>query len=239
MDVTDRAQVHAALGDRHRLQMIDELMLSDRSFAELATVAGLPGNLAAHHLGVLEAAGLIERHASEGDRRRRYVSLRRDRLEESLRSHLPTPRRVLFLCTHNSARSQFAAALWQERTGLTADSAGTEPADRVDPGAVKVAAEFGLDLRRARPKRWSDIAALPDLVISVCDRAHEAGVPFTGPSLHWSIPDPVVSGEPEAFRASFSSIRARVDDLAAASLGRIDPHDPAPQRAPHQHGATP
>lgn len=216
MQVAERAQVHAALGDRHRLLMVDELLLSDRTFQELAFAAGLPGNLAAHHLGVLEAAGLIERHASEGDKRRRYISLRRDRLDDSVRSHLPAPDRVIFLCTHNSARSQFAAALWQARTGLAADSAGTEPAARVNPGAVAAAAEFGLDLRTASPKGWSDIGAVPDLVISVCDRAHETGVPFTGPSLHWSIPDPVVSGSPGAFRSSFVAISSRIDDLAAA-----------------------
>lgn len=229
MDVSGRARIHAALGDRHRLLMVDELMLSDRTFQELATAADLPGNLAAHHLGVLEAAGLIERHASEGDQRRRYVSLRRDRLDDTLRSHVPAPARVVFLCTHNSARSQFAAALWHERTGLAADSAGTEPAERVNPGAVEAAAEYGLDLHDSKPKRWSDIAALPDLIISVCDRAHEAGVPFDGPSLHWSIPDPVVSGEPAAFRSSFAAIRARVEDLVSASLPPGHPLDP-------QHG---
>jgi ArsR family transcriptional regulator, arsenate/arsenite/antimonite-responsive transcriptional repressor / arsenate reductase (thioredoxin) len=218
MDVAERARIHAALGDRHRLVMVDGLMLSDRTFQELAMVAGLPGNLAAHHLRVLEAAGLIERHTSEGDQRRRYISLLRDRLDDTLRPHRPLPERVIFLCTHNSARSQFAAALWRARTGLAADSAGTEPADRVNPGAVEAAAAFGLDLRSARPKRWIDIAGMPDLVVSVCDRAHEAGVPFTGPSLHWSVPDPVVSGEPEAFRASFGSISARIEDLVAASL---------------------
>ena len=235
MEVAERARVHAALGDRHRLLMIDELRLSDRTFQELASAAGLPGNLAAHHLGVLEAAGLIERHASEGDQRRRYVALRRARLAESVRPHLPTPSRVIFLCTHNSARSQFAAALWQARTGLAADSAGTEPADRVNPGAVAAAAEFGLDLRAAVPKGWSDITALPDLVVSVCDRAHETGVPFSGPSLHWSIPDPVTSAEPGAFHSSFVSISARIDDLAAASSAQ-----PGLQHAtPHQHGEQP
>jgi protein-tyrosine-phosphatase len=226
MDVAARARIHAALGDRHRLLMVDELMLSDRTFQELAIAADLPGNLAAHHLGVLEAAGLIERHASEGDQRRRYVSLRRDRLDDTVRPHVPTPAHVVFLCTHNSARSQFAAALWHERTGLAADSAGTDPAEHVNAGAVEAAAEYGLDLGEAKPKRWSDVAAMPDLVVSVCDRAHEAGVPFDGPSLHWSIPDPVVSGEPAAFRSSFAAIRARIEDLATASLPHSRPFGP-------------
>ena len=81
MNLDERSTVHAALGDRNRLAMVDELSLSDRTFQELAQSSGLPGNLAAHHLAVLEAAGLIERRVSEGDRRRRYISLRVERLE--------------------------------------------------------------------------------------------------------------------------------------------------------------
>jgi hypothetical protein len=50
----------------------------------------------------------------------------------------------------------------------------------------------------------------------VCDRAHEAGLPFSSPSAHWSVPDPVLDGRPEAFRTAFSSIAERIDQLTAA-----------------------
>jgi ArsR family transcriptional regulator, arsenate/arsenite/antimonite-responsive transcriptional repressor / arsenate reductase (thioredoxin) len=213
MKVDDRAQVHAALGDPSRLRMIDELQLGDRTFQELANAAGLPGNAAAHHLGVLESAGLIERRVSEGDRRRRYITLRPERLGGLLRVQPVTPATVLFVCTHNSARSQFAAALWHRRTGGEADSAGTHPSERVDPRAVRTAEQYELDLAGARPKGYASVRGAPDLVISVCDRAHEAGLPFPAPSLHWSVPDPVRAGTRSAFRAAFADIAARIDRL--------------------------
>ncbi len=159
MNLDDRVRVHAALGDPHRLQIVDGLAASDRTFQELATLVGLPGNAAAHHLQVLETAGLIERRVSEGDRRRRYITLRRERLAEAVPSlDLATPA-VLFVCTHNSARSQFAAALWRQRTGGFADSAGTDPAGRVHPDAIRVAAELGVDLRDAEPKGYDAVVA--------------------------------------------------------------------------------
>jgi protein-tyrosine-phosphatase len=217
MNLDERARVHAALGDPHRLRMVDELLLGDRTFLELAAAAALPGNAAAHHLGVLEAAGLIERRVSEGDHRRRYVRLRRDRLEGLVAPPSLAPRNILFVCTHNSARSQFAAALWRRRTELPAASAGSEPAPRVHPGAVRAAADFGLDLAGAVPRGYDAVTEAPDLVVSVCDRAREAGVPFDAPALHWSVPDPVRTGTGAAFRAAFADIADRVERLAAAT----------------------
>ena len=154
---------------------------------------------------------------SEGDRRRRYISLRRERLDGLVGPHPVAPRMVLFVCTHNSARSQFAAARWRQVTGLAAESAGTAPADRVHPGAVRAAARFEVDLSRERPRGYDAIAHVPDLIVSVCDRARESGLPFTSPSLHWSVPDPVRAGTSAAFRAAFAEIVERIDDLAAAT----------------------
>ncbi len=221
MDLDERATTYAALGDRQRLAMVDALALGDRTFQELMELAGLPGNLAAHHLGVLEAAGLIERRVSDGDHRRRYISLRPERLEGLLPLPQVTARAILFVCTHNSARSQFAAALWRLRTGDDADSAGTEPAPRVHPAAIEAADEWGLDLRGAVPKGYDAPSRAPDLVVSVCDRAREAAPASPAPALHWSVPDPVVAGDMPAFRASFAAIAARVDRLALASDRRL------------------
>lgn len=217
MNIDDRATVHAALGDSHRLRMVDALMLGDHTFRDLAAAAGLPGNLAAHHLDVLESAGLIERRVSEGDRRRRYVSLRQERLDGLVGPDMVTPNLVLFVCTHNSARSQFAAARWRQVTGLAAQSAGTTPADQVHPGAVQAATKFELDLSGDRPKGYAAIVETPDLTVSVCDRAHESGLPFMSPSLHWSIPDPVSTGSSQAFRSAFVELAERIDRLAAAT----------------------
>lgn len=217
MNVDDRARVHAALGDGHRLRIVDELALGDRTFLELADAVGLPGNAAAHHLGVLEAVGLVVRRVSEGDRRRRYFVLRREHLEGLLPAPVVPAGAILFVCTHNSARSQFAAALWRERTGGVAESAGREPADRVSPGAVRAAATFGLDLSEATPKGYDAVDVRPDLVVSVCDRARESGLPFDAPALHWSVPDPVRAGTPTAFQTAFTDLADRVDRLAAAA----------------------
>jgi ArsR family transcriptional regulator, arsenate/arsenite/antimonite-responsive transcriptional repressor / arsenate reductase (thioredoxin) len=217
MDLQDRARIHAALGDRYRLRIVDELLLSDRSFQELSRLVGLPANAAAHHLAVLESAGLIERHASEGDHRRRYVSLRLDRFEGLVASPAFRPSTILFVCTHNSARSQFAAALWTQRTGAPAESAGTDPAERVHPKAISAARAFGVDLHEAVPKGYDRLAVAPELVVSVCDRAREAGLPFDAPSIHWSVPDPVRAGTADAFRSAFADLAARVERLAAAT----------------------
>lgn len=214
MDLDERARVHAALGEPRRLRIVDELAVSDRTFQELADLVGLPGNAAAHHLQVLEAAGLIERRVSDGDRRRRYVRLRRERLADGVRELDADVPLVLFVCTHNAARSQFAAALWRQRTGHTAVSAGMDPAPRIRSEAVRAAAELGVDLAGARPKGYEAVERAPDLVVSVCDRAREAGLPFDAPSLHWSVPDPARVGTLPAFRSAFREIAQRVDALA-------------------------
>jgi protein-tyrosine-phosphatase/DNA-binding transcriptional ArsR family regulator len=215
MSPNERARLHAALGDAARIRMVDALLVSDRTFRELAAAAGQPGNAAAHHLGVLEAAGLIERRVSGGDRRRRYISLRHQPLDALFVRPPLSPGLVLFVCTHNSARSQAAAAMWRARTGRPADSAGASPAAHVHPKAVLAAAELGFDLGSAAPKGYGAVQTTPDLVVSVCDRAHEAGTPFAGPSLHWSVPDPVPVGTIRAFRSAFADLASRVDRLAA------------------------
>lgn len=215
MELQERARIHAALGDEARLVIVDALAVGDLSVSELQGLVDMPGNLLAHHLGVLEAAGVVERRRSEGDRRRRYVVLRRiDGLLPKRPAWEGTP---LFVCTHNSARSQFAAGVFRSRTGRKAQSAGTRPAERVHPTAVAVAAELGIDLSDAVPRGYSDISGTPDVVISVCDRAQEAEFPMVAPRIHWSVPDPVLRGSTEAFRAAFAEIEQRVSGLLTSS----------------------
>lgn len=209
-ELSGRAEAHAALGDQRRLAIVDQLALGDQTVGELAEVSGMGGNLLAHHLDVLESAGLIERRVSEGDHRRRYVALRWDRLPEVPGMSLPFAE-ALFVCTRNSARSQFAAALWEQMTGRPAGSAGSDPARKVDPRAVRVAREFDIDLSKAKPMGYEDLDGEPDLVISVCDRAFEAGVPKADVHAHWSVPDPVARGSVEAFRSAFGEIVVRME----------------------------
>ena len=219
MDLLTRADVHAALADPHRLAIVDALASGDRTPRQLGELVGAPTNLLAHHLTVLEEAGLVERRTSEGDRRRRYVVLRPERLDALLIGPAPVPAgNVLFVCTHNSARSPVAAALWRTRTGGPAESAGGDPAPRVHPLAVRAARRLGIDLSGARPRGYEAVEAPPALVVSVCDRARERGIPFAAPAVHWSVPDPVADGRPAAFSAAFAEIERRVERLASAPL---------------------
>ena len=225
MNRSERARIHAALGDEHRLAIVDALALGDLSSRELAAVTGLPGNLLAHHLGVLAAAGLVERRVSEGDHRRRYVTLRSERLLAASPRHDLRAMSVLFVCTHNSARSQFAAALWRRR-GFAAQSAGTSPAAQVHPKAVQVGAERGVDLSGMVPRGYEEITESPDVIVTVCDRARESELPFRVEHRHWSVPDPVAAGTLTAFRSAFDEIARRVDRLAGSDDEHYGGDDP-------------
>ena len=185
--------------------------MSDRSPKELSDRFDVPSNLLAHHLEVLESAGLIERFVSAGDRRRRYLRLVPGPLAElRLATAVPTGR-ALFVCSHNSARSQLAAALWRERTGGEASSAGTHPADSINPGAIAAGKRAGLDLGGISPRVLAP-GESADVVVTVCDQAHEELDP--APSWwHWSIPDPVEVGTSAAFDAVVTDLDARIAGL--------------------------
>lgn len=218
-DLQHRARLHAALGDPARLAVVDDLRNTDRSPAELAERLEMPTNLLAHHLGVLERVGLIERTVSTADRRRRYITLQRDRLGV-LDVGAPTPRTpVLFVCTHNSARSQLAAAMWTARIGTPARSAGTHPADRVHPLAVAAGRRANLDLSASTPSMLTSTSSLPadTRIITVCDRAHEELDPDAR-WWHWSIPDPVVGGRSADFDLAVDHLDRRIGDQP--QLGR-------------------
>lgn len=81
------------------------------------------------------------------------------------------------------------------------------------PHAVAAAAAHGLDLSDARPGHLTDVTVEPDLVVSVCDRANESGLPFDTEHLHWSIPDPLDSDR-ATFDAAYEQIVARIERLA-------------------------
>ncbi|MFD1541584.1 arsenate reductase/protein-tyrosine-phosphatase family protein [Nonomuraea guangzhouensis] len=212
--VEARARVHAALGDPGRLAIVDRLLLGDASPGELGQALGLPTNLLAHHVKLLQEAGVVERRRSEGDRRRTYLRL----VPRSLSGLLPAAARpaprIVFVCTHNSARSQLAAALWSRTSAVPATSAGTQPAAHVHPQAVAVARRHGLDLQRAETRHIERTAHPDDLVVAVCDAAHEQLADID--RLHWSIPDPVRTGSDEAFERAYTDIADRVQRLAPA-----------------------
>ena len=128
--------------------------------------------------------------------------------------------RVLFLCTHNSARSQMAEGFLCHLAGdrFEAYSAGTE-ATHVRPLAVRAMAEVGMDISQQESKTLERYLGEPfGYVITVCDDANEACPIFPGAKerLHWSFPDPSrATGTEEerlkVFRAVRDEIRARIE----------------------------
>jgi protein-tyrosine-phosphatase len=219
--VRRRARIHAALGDPARLAIVDALMLGDASPGEIAHHLDMPTNLVAHHAKVLTDAGLVVRTRSEGDRRRTYLRLQAAALAALAAPSLTTADRVVFVCTHNTARSQLAAALWRQRTGRPVTSAGTRPAARVHPRAVTIAHRHGLTLDPTGTAHVAVVIRDGDLVIAVCDNAYEdltnhAEPGGVRPRLHWSIPDPVRVDTDAAFENAFTDIAARIDRLAPA-----------------------
>jgi protein-tyrosine-phosphatase len=212
----ERAKVHAALGDPARLAIVDTLVAGDSAPGELGLVLEMPTNLIAHHLKVLQDAGLVVRARSEGDHRRTYVRLVPEALAAVAQPSLSGVPRVVFICTQNSARSQLAAAIWSRRSQVPAVSAGTQPAARVHPRAVRVGRRHGLNPETWRTAQIDDVVERDDLVIAVCDNAHEHLPADAHPRLHWSIPDPARVGTDAAFESAYTEIAARIDRLAPA-----------------------
>lgn len=212
--VKQRAAVFAALGDPRRLEIAEELSRSDRTPGELVEKFEIGSALLAHHLDVLEVAGLIERTESHADRRKRFV-----RLVDGYRIFIDgmvAPRRVTFVCRHNSARSQLAAALWKSIVGTPAESAGTEPATTVHRFAHKVAERHGLDMSSAVPRKFSLHAVRGATVITVCDQSHdELARPLS--RRHWSVPDPAATGSRAAFERALEQLTERIIPLAKQS----------------------
>jgi arsenate reductase (thioredoxin) len=141
--------------------------------------------------------------------------------------------RVLFLCTGNSARSQMAEAALNHRGSgrFVAESAGSEPAARVNPFALDVLRDAGIRWQ-GHPPRGLDALEREewDIVITVCDHAREVCPVFPGHPVvaHWGMTDPAaVEGDPErkrhAFREALLLINQRLDLLLALPAGPLDP----------------
>jgi arsenate reductase len=139
---------------------------------------------------------------------------------------------VLFLCTGNSARSQIAEALLATRgkDRFRVASAGVRPAKEVNPHAVDVLRDYGIDWSGRHPKSIDDIIDQQwDLVIiTVCDRAKESCPIFPGrPTFaHWGMDDPAeVRGDEAAKRAAFRitalSLARRIDLLLALPTEKL------------------
>jgi arsenate reductase len=145
--------------------------------------------------------------------RKRYCS-RSAEMGNPMKRQKPT---VLFLCVHNAGRSQMAAAWLQRLAGdqVTVLSGGSSPTDEVNPAAVAVMAEAGVDLTGATPKQWSDdMVQLADVVITMgCGDE----CPYY-PGKHyedWDVADPH-NGDIDLVRAVRDDIESRVRRLLQA-----------------------
>ena len=133
--------------------------------------------------------------------------------------------KILFLCTGNSCRSQIAEAIANHYFNdvFEAVSAGTKPAG-VNPLSVKVMAEEGIDISKARSKNVSEFAGRNfDYVITLCGGAKETCpvFPASVKKLHWDLPDPAAAkgGDEEVlavFRAVGKDIKKRLSEFAAS-----------------------
>ncbi len=149
-----------------------------------------------------------------------------------------TPVNVLFLCTHNSARSILAEALLNHlgRGRFKAFSAGSSPRDHQQPNpmALQVLQTAGVSTQGLSSKSW-DVFALPDaphmdLVITVCDNAAGETCPYwpgQPATAHWGYPDPsAVEGADEqrleAFRQTLHAIRRRLELLVNLPMSGVD-----------------
>lgn len=136
---------------------------------------------------------------------------------------------VLFLCTHNAARSQMAEAILKKRAAehFDAYSAGSEPTESIHPLTLRVMSEVGIDLSGQKPKHLSQfLGRLPVRVaISVCPKAEDkcpTSWPGTLSQLEWPVEDPTVcEGTEDERLARFRSVRDQIDEKITTWLTEL------------------
>jgi protein-tyrosine-phosphatase/DNA-binding transcriptional ArsR family regulator len=265
MESLEAATLFAALSVEARLNALRLLLAAGppgMAAGDLAARLALPPSTTSFHVAALERAGLT-RSARQGRQiihAARIAGLRklfgfvtetccggRPELCDGLTRLLPPWQdeehgmmgafNVLFLCTHNSARSIMAEAILRKQGGerFRAFSAGSEPLDRPNPEVMAKLRALGHDVEGLRSKSWNEFSgpsAPPmDFVIILCDTPHGQVCPDFGGlavSAAWPLPDPSKFAGSEVERAAllnelYASLRRRIDifvSLPFASLGR-------------------
>lgn len=234
-----------------RWQLVSALAHSDYRVQELVAQLQRPQNLVSYHLRLLRAGHIVTERRSSADGRDVYYSLDIDQLrvmylesgpalhpalacterstapispagEIARESGETRPYRILFLCTHNSARSQMAEGFLRAAGGVQVEvfSAGNE-ATAVHPLAIRAAADWGVDISQQQAQNIAEFAGQSfDRIITVCDRVREVcpAFPNDPPTIHWSLPDPTaVTGtddeQYQAFWAIAQQLSTRIDYL--------------------------
>lgn len=215
-----------------RWQLLRLLAFSDYRVQELVQLVERPLNLVSYHLKQLREQQLVVERRSSADARDVYYHLDLDRLHslyiaggDSLHPVVtqsnasskaqqhegaPPSARILFLCTHNSARSQMAEGIAQA-LGLgriAAFSAGSEPS-MVHPDAVSVLKRLDIDISQQVSKHMDQFSGQSfDYIITVCDRVRETCpiFPDDPERIHWSFPDPAAIDDPDERHRQFQTI---------------------------------
>lgn len=224
-----------------RWRIVKRLSVGDYRVNELVSVLDAPFNLVSYHLKKLRQEGLVIARRSEADARDTYYRLEIERLGalyrnagRSLHPSLvettmmnasaearPSPIKVLFICTHNSARSQMAEGLLRHDgpPHISVASAGEHPTV-VHPDAIQVMDEMGVNIRSQSAKSFDAVIHDAfDYLITVCDRARETCPTFSGDGrqIHWSFPDPALIDDAnqrlQAFRDVAAGLRSRIHHL--------------------------
>ena len=211
-----------------RWRLVTALAHGDQRVQELVDLVREPPNLVSYHLKRLRDFKLVTERRSAADGRDVYYSLRLDEVHrlylasgqalhpalspvrtqgETTAADRPAPVRVLFLCTHNSARSQMAEGILRHLSKGRAEafSAGSIPRG-LHPVAVETMAMRGIDISGQNSKPLSDyLEHTFDYIITVCDPARESCPVFRGDpeQIHWSFPDPAAVSGTTARRRAF------------------------------------
>ena len=226
-----------------RWSLVTALAGSDHRVHELVQLLDQPMNLVSYHLRQLRDQQLVTERRSSADGRDVYYSLDLDRLRtryfatgaaihpalttrDSANGDAPAPQarppaRVLFLCTHNSARSQMAEGVLRHLGGgrVAAFSAGSQPA-HIHPDAVQAMVTIGIDISQQQSKHLDTFAEQSfDYIITVCDRVREVCPLFPNDPerIHWSFADPAalddVAARERAFQQTAQQLVTRTRHL--------------------------
>ncbi|MBL8164687.1 MAG: helix-turn-helix domain-containing protein [Anaerolineae bacterium] len=225
------------LANEMRWGVLKALASGDYQVNELVALLQQPMNLVSYHLRKMREEALVTTRRSEADGRDIYYSLDLMRLRQLFleagqalhpaigmdlhtfdTSRLLT-RRILFVCTHNSARSQMAEGLLRHLSHgrLHVTSAGSHPT-AIHPDAISVMDRMGIDIRGQGSRPIATFVEQPfDYVITVCDKAREVCPTFPGGAqqLHWGLPDPVAIADErdrlQAFAVTAQRLKARIE----------------------------
>lgn len=237
------ARFFRLLADETRVRIVRLLSVTDLRAHEIGAAVQAPPNAVSYHLKQLRALGLLRERRSAADARDVYYHLALDRLTQLYAAGGDTlypglsaatdadahdhaqpaeannsPLRVLFLCTHNSARSQLAEAIMRAMGGdqVEAFSAGSEPSE-VAPEAIAVLRELGIDSSRLVAKSLTMFVGQQfEYIITVCDRVRDVCPVFPGDpeQIHWSFADPAVIEDSalrlQAFREVAIDLQTRI-----------------------------